>query len=162
MDSDSPYEIVWAWRTLKGLYFLRKLPEKVRQTERGIHLIYSDLPITENKMLMLRKAIGDDENRIRLDMIGNRLQNVLFTEKVTTCIGYIHPVWFKYIIKKKCPSPNFDICLCGKKVITSSKIWTKKKKALEIVHKDGSCCFPIRQKKSILLNLLEKMGVEIV
>jgi len=161
IDNDSPHEILWLWSILKGMYFFKKLPDKIRRTERGIHIVWYNVK-TRNP-LVARKVVGDDKKRIELDILSKkRITQVLFTEKITTTHGYIHPAWFKHILKTKSPSPHFDVCPCGKKVIKARKVWTYEKKAIEVFHKDGVCEFPLEKKGSVLLNALSKLGVEII
>ena len=157
IDSDNPVSLFWS--VAKGLYYLKKMPEKIRKTERGVHIIYRDT-ISENESMKYRKLIGDDENRIRLDTVGNRVRQILFTEKTTTCYGYIHPYWFR-IMKRKSESPNFDICFCGRKVLSSSKIWENGRKVIEINHINGNCEYPIRQKGIPFSSFFKRMGVEL-
>ena len=158
-DNDSPLDLFWT--ITKGLYFLRKMPDKIRRTERGWHIIYHGLDIDENGMFKYRRILSDDLNRQKLDLSSEkRCRQILFSEKTTTCHGYIHPYWFK-IMKKKSESPNFDICPCGRKVLASSKIWETNRKVIEINHIDGNCEYPIRQKGIPFSSFLKRMGVEL-
>jgi hypothetical protein len=50
-------------------------------TRHGFHCIWHNLPITEEEMFELRKRLGDDSNRIKLDAQGHRVRQVLFSEK---------------------------------------------------------------------------------
>jgi len=158
LDNDSSLKLFWA--IAKGHYFLGKFPEKIRKTERGVHIIYRDT-ISENESIKYRKLIGDDRNRVALDLSSDlRIRQILFTEKTTTCHGYIHPYWFR-ILRRKSESPNFDICPCGRKVLASSKIWETNRKFIEINHIDGNCEYPIRQKGIPFSSFFKRMGVEL-
>jgi hypothetical protein len=51
-------------------------------TRKGFHIAWRGLDINEKKMYRYRYLIGDDRNRIWLDMIDDwRAKQVLFTEK---------------------------------------------------------------------------------
>lgn len=78
IDSDSKLNLLW--KLSKGLLLCRKIPE-IKRTSRGYHLIWYGLKISFKRHFLYRKFIGDDENRIRLDMNPKRLGQVLFTEK---------------------------------------------------------------------------------
>lgn len=81
VDIDSKNPIVLAIAIIKGIILCRNFPQ-IEKSRRGFHLIWYGLNIDENKMLLYRKLIGDDENRIRLDSLSDkRIKQVLFTEK---------------------------------------------------------------------------------
>jgi hypothetical protein len=162
IDNDSSLPLLWS--VTKGLYKLGRFPDRVRLTERGYHVIYKNLDMTEEESMRCRLVLGDDANRVKLDKGGNRIKQVLFTFKTTTCLGYIHPVWLSRLMHKKSPSPNFDICpFCLKKVKESSKIWEDDQREIEIVHEDGTkCVFPLKTKSPFVLRLLKRKGVNII
>lgn len=147
VDIDSDNVLMLFNSLARGLYFLKRFPDIIRKTERGFHVIYKGIKISEREMFKYRKLLLDDENRQRLDRLSSlRNKQVLFTEKTTTCFGYIHPAWFTHIIKEKSPSEHFDICPnCKKKVVKSRKVWTEKRKVLEICHKGTKCIYPLRR-----------------
>jgi len=81
-DLDSKNSLKLGYYLLKGTLIFFKLPSKIRITRRGFHYIWSGLFITEQKSYYYRKILGDDLNRIRLDMVSDkRLKQVLFKEK---------------------------------------------------------------------------------
>jgi hypothetical protein len=141
---------------IKGSYYCGRLPDKLRMTERGIHIIWYHVKTTYEHMFVIRKAAGDDANRCKLDMHHNRISQVLFSEKTTTIHGSIHPAWFTHVMKIKSPSRHYDICpFCMRKVRMSKKIWTDEKRAIEVHHDDGLICtFPIKRKVSPLLSIM--------
>lgn len=66
---------------IKGILINRKIPS-IRETRKGYHLIWRGLKIPEREMFKRRMVIGDDRNRIRLDMASpKRINQVLFCEK---------------------------------------------------------------------------------
>lgn len=69
------------WKIFKGVLLCRKFPDKINRTKRGYHLIWYGLNISIKKHFVYRKFIGDDWNRIRLDMNPKRVGQVLFTKK---------------------------------------------------------------------------------
>jgi hypothetical protein len=81
IDIDSNNKIVVLWSLLKGLLLLHRFPDEIERTRRGIHYIWHGLDIDFKKHFVYRKFIGDDENRIRLDMHPKRIGQVLFTGK---------------------------------------------------------------------------------
>ena len=129
IDYDKESLIGLSWRIVKGIYFCKKLPYKIRKSSKGYHIIWSNINVNEHTMFVLRKVIGDDPNRIRLDLISKkRIKQVLFTEKITTCYGYVHPYWTKkHKTLKYCPK-------CKKKVLKSEKVWSENKKGVFIYH----------------------------
>ena len=161
VDNDSNIPLLWC--IIKGIYKIGRLPDKVRATERGYHVIWKNLNMTEEESMKHRLFIGDDENRIKLDKGGNRIKQVLFSYKTSTTLGYVHPVWFR-IIRMKSPNPHFTQCPeCLKYVKEASKIWDVDKREIEVVHTDGTTChFPLKQRKSLGLRLLKLSGVNII
>ncbi|MEM2919009.1 MAG: hypothetical protein QXY62_05890 [Candidatus Altiarchaeota archaeon] len=82
LDLDSKSRIKLWYVCLKGRFLIGKPPDEIYKTRKGYHIIWSGLPITFEKSIELRKKLGDDKNRIRLDLCGKkRLKNVLFDEK---------------------------------------------------------------------------------
>ena len=120
---------------LKGIIVNRKLPDKIRKTGKGYHIIWSGLDISFEESIRRRKIIGDDPNRVRLDSIGTkRIKQVLFKEKVVTCKGFL-PKWWS-------PDNQWhnDICpVCGEKMVASQKVWTDEEKAIYVLHKNYKC-----------------------
>jgi len=81
VDIDSKNPIVLTIAIIKGIILCRSFPQ-IEKSRRGFHLIWHGLNIDEKKMLLYRRLIGDDENRIMLDSISDkRIKQVLFTEK---------------------------------------------------------------------------------
>jgi hypothetical protein len=152
----------------RGLYFLHRLPEFIRKTQKGYHLIYWGIDCNKRRSLILRKCMRDDENRIRLDMCGQgkRITQVLFREKTITIYGRIHPAWFGRVMHIKSPSKRFNICpFCHKRVLMSKNIWTDEEKAIKIWHTRNKkvCIFQLRRKIPIALNLFCKQaGIDIL
>jgi hypothetical protein len=147
----------------KGFYFFKKLPNTIRKTEKGIHLIWYNVNCSEKEAYVKRKVIGDDLNRIKLDMCGNRLKQVLFSAKKTTTYGYIHPAWFLTIIRKKSKSKHYDLCDCGKKVYKAEKIYSETTKELRVYHTDNTLCvFKIKTKRSLFLDFMRLLGVKVI
>lgn len=84
LDSLSKEKLRWTCR--KGKKLCGKRPDRIYMTRHGFHLIWMDVqkqgrPITEEEMFELRKRLNDDKNRIHLDLSGNRIRQVLFSEK---------------------------------------------------------------------------------
>ncbi|MEM1543712.1 MAG: hypothetical protein QXP52_02250 [Candidatus Aenigmatarchaeota archaeon] len=136
LDDNSLFKMLCV--AVKGTILCKKLPFKIRRTERGWHLIWKGLNISEEKSIEYRRKLGDDENRIKLDLeCSKRIRQVLFTEKQVFYYGGIFPRW----IGKEGREP-IKICpLCQKEVIKSEKRWTMEEKKLVFYHKDGSTCF---------------------
>lgn len=70
----------------KGKKLCGKRPDRIYRTRRGFHLIWDSVKrfgrdITEEEMLELRRRLNDDGNRIKLDLGGNRIRQVLFSHK---------------------------------------------------------------------------------
>lgn len=70
----------------KGKKLCGKRPDRIYRTKHGFHLIWDTVKrfgrdITEEECFSLRKRLGDDTNRIKLDEHGHRLKQVLFSEK---------------------------------------------------------------------------------
>lgn len=69
------------WKIFKGLLICRRFPDEIYRTLKGYHLIWYGLKIDFKKHFLYRKFIGDDLNRIKLDMNPKRIGQVLFTDK---------------------------------------------------------------------------------
>lgn len=168
IDSDSDSSLSLLWCVFKGYLRTGKMPEKVRKSQRGYHIIWKGIDMTEKECIKARAFIGDDSNRLKMDLshINNgdfRLNQVLFTEKTTTCLKYCHPVWFS-LIGIPSPNPHFTQCpKCLKTIKEASKIWEEDRKEIEIVHEDGTkCVFPLERRKSVGLHILKSFGITIV
>jgi hypothetical protein len=81
IDADTNSKISLLWKIFKGLLLCHRLPDEIKTTSRGYHMIWYGLKIDFNKHFLYRRFIGDDENRIRLDMNPKRTGQVLFTSK---------------------------------------------------------------------------------
>jgi hypothetical protein len=137
VDLDSPSIWKMVWYAMKGSILLRKLPE-IRKTSKGWHLIFRNLPITEEESLNYRRKLGDDPNRILLDSIcKKKIKQVLFTEKETIYYGGLPASWIggKGILKT-CPK-------CGKEIIKSEKRWRIDEKRVVVFHNDDMCYFEL-------------------
>ena len=94
------------------------------------------MDISEKKSMELRRRIGDDENRCRLDEASvKRVKQILFSEKIVTCNGFILAsscnragIDIKDRNLKKCP-------VCGHMIGTSIDYRTEEKNLIEIRHK---------------------------
>jgi len=97
------------------------------------------LPITEEESLNYRRRLGDDPNRILLDMLcKKKIKQVLFTEKETIYYGGLPAWWIKKggDILKECPK-------CGKEIVRSEKRWRIDEKRVVVFHNDGMCYFEL-------------------
>lgn len=84
VDIDSTNRFNLCWAILKNAYFLHKYPDVIKSscTGRGYHIINYGLDETPTRILQLRRLIGDDANRVFLDMCSDkRMKQVLFTKK---------------------------------------------------------------------------------
>lgn len=82
IDLDTQSAIDFFRTLLKAYWHLRLLPDLVRKTRKGFHIIYRDLPVSRNTVFCFRKILGDDTNRIRLDKASKkRIEQVLFYKK---------------------------------------------------------------------------------
>jgi hypothetical protein len=143
---------------LKGLFYFRKLPEKARNTERGIHITYRDIATDEANSLKYRRLLGDDKNRVRLDrMATKKPKQILFTEKEVICQGFIHRNWIK-----KVGAYNKGVCKCHRRVVYSEKLWTDSEKCIKIHHKNSVCTFPLKIRVPRILHMLKLLGAEVV
>jgi hypothetical protein len=136
LDSQSIWRMVYY--AMKGVILLKKLPE-IRKTSKGWHLIFRSLHITEEESLNYRRRLGDDPNRILLDMLcKKKIKQVLFTEKETIYYGGLPAWWIKKggEILKECPK-------CGKEIVRSEKRWKIDEKRIAVFHKDSVCYFEL-------------------
>lgn len=79
LDRHNPFLLLVS--ILRGVLLCRSFPE-VEKSKRGWHLFWYNQQITEREMFKRRLLIGDDKNRVRLDMISDkRIQQVMFTKK---------------------------------------------------------------------------------
>ena len=82
LDDKRWWKVMWV--LLKGCLIFRKFPDEVRlsATGKGYHIIWRGLNISEAEMFRYRKIIGDDKNRVGLDLASRkRVPQVLFKEK---------------------------------------------------------------------------------
>lgn len=156
-DIDSKDSFIIGIALLKGIYHLRKLPEKIDNTEKGVHIIYNKIDTDIEGCLRYRWIIGDDRKRISLDkMCRLKPFQVLFCEKETKCYGFIHRNWIK-----KIGAYNRGICACHKRVVYSEKLWTDSEKCFKIHHKDSVCTFPLKIRIPIILKAFGAFGGEL-
>lgn len=133
---------------MKGLILCRSLP-KIRKTAKGWHIVWYGLDIDEETMFKYRMLIGDDPNRIKLDMeAGKRISQVLFREKETHYYGYLFSKWIpESLFKKLSPDGEWitHCPMCGKEIFKSVKVWSKDKKLIRIHHvgDDDICKLPL-------------------
>jgi hypothetical protein len=102
------------------------------------------MDIDEGESLEIRRMIGDDRNRIALDAASpKRVKQVLFSEKVITCNGFILTssckrvgIDTRNIDLSKCP-------LCGLYIKFCVDYRTEEKDLVEVIHENGSppCIF---------------------
>lgn len=149
-------ELNFAKALAKGLYFLGKLPDEVRLTAKGYHLIYRNIESKKNEFI-LRKIIGDDFNRILLDMRGTRITNVLFNKKIVKTFGFAYSKWFG---SKK--NERVKKCVCGRKIIMGEYTYGDDEKSFKVYHKDGICEFKVKPKKSFIAKFLEMLNVKVI
>jgi len=90
IDIDTRNKLILLWKIFKGTILLEQFPDEIKSSAsgRGYHLIwynqFLEQNITEafNNMIKYRKLIGDDKNRIRLDMLTpHRVPQIMFTDK---------------------------------------------------------------------------------
>lgn len=77
----------------KGKKLCGKRPDRIYRTRHGFHLIWDTVKrfgrdITEEECFSLRKRLGDDTNRIKLDEHTGRIRQVLFNEKKVSFFSY--------------------------------------------------------------------------
>jgi hypothetical protein len=82
VDLDSRNQIKCLWSIFKAYVLLRKKPDKIHITKKGYHLVYRNVSKNNKEVLRIRKWLGDDKNRIKLDsQMIKKPQQVLFSEK---------------------------------------------------------------------------------
>jgi len=157
-DLDTKDSLKIGYIILKGLYHFRKLPDKIENSEKGVHLIYHNLDLDEKECFKFRKIMRDDENRIRMDL-ETRLKppQILFIEKNVTCNKFIHRNWVK-----KIGAINKGICGCHKRVLYSEKLWNENERCIKVHHKDSVCVFPLKIRIPKILNVLSRFGVDVI
>lgn len=147
VDLDDKNPLKWLVTYLKGLYYCQRFPTKMRRTTKGIHIIWSGLPINFQRSIELRLKIGDDKNRVNLDLISDkRISQVLFDEKVTTCYGFMMTSFCKKVgidphgkDLTRCPN-------CGKNIDKAVDYRSKEKNCVEVYHGKTFCQFQPKRK----------------
>jgi hypothetical protein len=88
-----------AYFLVKGSIMCKKLPYMVTKTKRGFHYAWCGLSISEEQSYHYRLKLGDDINRIKLDMSSpKRLKQILFDHKAV----YVYDRdWMGNIIDKR-------------------------------------------------------------
>lgn len=90
IDIDTRNKLILLWKIIKGTILLEKIPDEIKTSAsgRGYHLIWYDQFLEQNihdafnSMIKYRKLIGDDKNRIKLDMMSpHRVPQIMFTDK---------------------------------------------------------------------------------
>lgn len=157
-DIDCKSSLKIGYIILKGLYHFGKLPDKIENSEKGVHLIYMHLDMDEKECFKFRKMLGDDSNRIRLDMETRfKPPQILFIEKNVTCNKFIHRNWVK-----KIGAINKGICGCHRRVLYSEKLWNDNERCIKVHHKDYICVFPLKTRIPMILNLMSRFGVDVM
>lgn len=148
MDIDSTSTFMLLNSILRGFFLLKRLPDTIRQTSKGFHVIYYGINVTEDRSYRLRFCLLDDTNRLRLDLLSpKRITNVLFSEKIVRYLDVPKDY--------KCP-------VCKEKNIEmNTKYFTFDKKLFEVRHKNGVVCTTRLKsfRKPIIITLLEKAGL---
>lgn len=80
LDDHDKQKLRWVCR--KGKKICGKRPDEIWRTRHGYHVIFRELPISEERSFEIRKILGDDLNRQKIDLQGNRIKQVLFSQKV--------------------------------------------------------------------------------
>lgn len=81
-DYDFKNPLRLAFYIAKGTILLRRFPRKLRKTKRGYHCVWYGTSLSEKEMYKMRYRLGDDRNRIRLDMTCEKKpKQVLFEKK---------------------------------------------------------------------------------
>jgi len=116
----------------------RRFPDKIERSRRGYHFIWYNLDIGFKKHLVYRKFIGDDWERVKLDINPKRAGQVLFTsKKVWIKRGNS---WYPVIYCKICGTPltsyfvfregNFYCVKCGAKDVKVYEAVVKRREKL--------------------------------
>ena len=85
IDLDSRSRPKLKWALLKGRFLIGRTADEIYRTRRGFHLIWYNVPISEEKMFRYRKILNDDKRRIELDRnCPLKPKQVLFCEKKST------------------------------------------------------------------------------
>lgn len=83
IDLDSSSKIRLKWALLKGRLLCGKPADEIYRTRRGFHLLWFNVPITEEQMFRYRKILNDDKKRIELDKeCEKKPKQVLFDTKI--------------------------------------------------------------------------------
>jgi len=99
-DYDDHNVIKLVYYLAKGIAINKKFPSMIRKTKRGFHVVFSGCSINEREMFLRRYRLGDDSNRIWLDMsCPKKPKQVLFSKKIV----YVHEydAFGNYIGKKR-------------------------------------------------------------
>jgi len=81
-DIDTKNPLVLLFSIFRGIWLCRSLPE-IEKSKKGWHLFWYGLKINQKTMFKYRLLIGDDQNRVRLDMSSDkRIQQVMFNRKI--------------------------------------------------------------------------------
>lgn len=149
IDSDNPLSLLVS--LIKGTILCRRFPAKIRKTAKGYHIIWRGLGISKKKAFKWRLMVGDDWNRVRLDMDSpKRISQVLFSEKETHYYGYLFTKWLpSEALKRIDPEDEKSITecpFCGGGIEKSVKIWSRERKNIEIHHTDNDniCTIPLK------------------
>ena len=100
VDIDEKSPLKMAFCIVKGTILCKRLPYLLRKTKRGWHIGWNHLSITEEESFLLRYRLGDDSNRIFLDMsCPKKPKQVLFSHKEI----YVHEydAFGNYVGKKR-------------------------------------------------------------
>jgi hypothetical protein len=81
IDIDSKNPLILMKTLIMGTLKFMRFPYLFEKSRKGYHVGWHGMDITEREMLVARLALGDDKNRVRLDMMPNRIQQVLFDKK---------------------------------------------------------------------------------
>ena len=152
LDTKNPFKVTKT--ILKGMYYCRKIPSRFRFTTKGIHLIWDGMNISFAESIYYRAMIGDDLNRMLLDLSSEkRIKQVLFDEKTIFTQGFI--------LASSCRSAGInpkgrDLTLCPKcnqPISYSMDYRTDEKNHIEVYHKNSDNICVIKRKKFSIINI---------
>jgi hypothetical protein len=83
-------------------------------------------------------------------------KQILFDAKIATYFDGLHPAWVGMA-----NAESKDVCKCGKKIISSRKIWTDEEKCIKIYHRSSECIIPLKTYSSISINILKMFGIDV-
>lgn len=107
IDLDSHSKFLLGLTLVRGIATLYRLPNEIRKTNRGRHLIYRGIKCSEEEMFIYRHIIGDDERRIMMDKIKKKGERqILFKEKNVSFFA-LDDDGNRYLINK-INHPNID------------------------------------------------------